>query len=202
MRFFKYLDKFEALLQEFRNTTEIDTTLLSQIENYIQKIEVSPTYDIQLNVMLGNKRKFFIVNNTARQFEGLTLTIDHGASLCISKLDRGDFEIFSKGASVSSWDFENNIFEHNRHANLFYCNFYYDAYSLCTTLQYLAQCYGYSPEDITINSAENNILKAENDISEEIPNDETVLQILNKLEIIVFLFNLSLFSNISSYPFI
>lgn len=150
-------DYLETLLQEFRNTTEIDTTLLSQIENYIQKVEVSPKCNIRLNVKFGNENMFFIINNTAWQIEGLTLTIEHGVSLCHIRYSNEEKKrIRDSGLRFNDFGY-----------NLFYLNFYYDAYSLCTTLQYLAQYYGYSPEDITINLVEN-------DISEEIKNDETV----------------------------
>lgn len=137
--------KLKNTLQEFSNTADINPTLLSQIENYIQKVEVLPTHDMMLDVLFDNKSMFFIINNTATQIEGHALDETGGVSLC-----NDGFQETSDLEKFEDCDLHHLFEKSSKHDALLYINFYYDAYSLCATIQYLAKYYGCPLDDVKI----------------------------------------------------
>ena len=135
------------VLREFNKDVSVNSNLLTQIQHYVQEIKLNAECKKSVSIIFKGANDdypmFYIANNTSEDF----LSEELGVSLYTAV----DFAMNADAKKV----FENcdlyYLFEelHEEWENIA-INFSFDAYSLCLAIQYLAQCYNCSFDNISV----------------------------------------------------
>lgn len=142
------------VLSRFTEGIEVDSNLFAYIQRYVQEVESNPRCDKWMNITFnGEYPMFMVVNNTPPNPEEEMYEIKDGIGVSLftcpdADLSEKEEKIFKECELYSL--FSKCQKEEEDYADCLYANFSFDAKSLCLAIQYLAQCYNCSLDNISV----------------------------------------------------